>query len=133
MIADCRIDTADSVLIRDFYFQKARQEKRTKPRQLRPHRHFKSPACGLLIHDVSSSSTGFRPSTAFYGQVNLWDYAPLSRVFTSAMRFRLSVSFRGNEGRQQDFECWIVSDRSEERRVGKECVSTCRSWWSPYH
>src|SRR3546814_1553694 len=24
-------------------------------------------------------------------------------------------------------------DRSEERRVGKECVSTCRSRWSPYH
>src|SRR3546814_4110179 len=23
--------------------------------------------------------------------------------------------------------------RSEERRVGKECVSTCRSRWSPYH
>src|SRR3546814_20743665 len=23
--------------------------------------------------------------------------------------------------------------RSEERRVGKECVSTCRSGWSPYH
>src|SRR3546814_10003319 len=26
-----------------------------------------------------------------------------------------------------------VHDRSEERRVGKECVSTCRSRWSPYH
>src|SRR3546814_1835542 len=25
------------------------------------------------------------------------------------------------------------SERSEERRVGKECVSTCRSRWSPYH
>src|SRR3546814_10981402 len=25
------------------------------------------------------------------------------------------------------------SFRSEERRVGKECVSTCRSRWSPYH
>src|SRR3546814_12941507 len=25
------------------------------------------------------------------------------------------------------------SIRSEERRVGKECVSTCRSRWSPYH
>src|SRR3546814_14719021 len=25
------------------------------------------------------------------------------------------------------------SDRSEERRVGKECVSTCRSRWSLYH
>src|SRR3546814_14566426 len=24
-------------------------------------------------------------------------------------------------------------DRSEARRVGKECVSTCRSRWSPYH
>src|SRR3546814_13472185 len=23
--------------------------------------------------------------------------------------------------------------RSEERRVGKECVSTCRARWSPYH
>src|SRR3546814_3619634 len=26
-----------------------------------------------------------------------------------------------------------VLARSEERRVGKECVSTCRSRWSPYH
>src|SRR3546814_15634145 len=35
-------------------------------------------------------------------------------------------------------ECAVVqladgSLRSEERRVGKECVSTCRSRWSPYH
>src|SRR3546814_20633617 len=35
---------------------------------------------------------------------------------------------------------WVVTPletpgftRSEERRVGKECVSTCRSRWSPYH
>src|SRR3546814_1928243 len=27
----------------------------------------------------------------------------------------------------------VEQDRSEERRVGKECVSTCRSRWSPYH
>src|SRR3546814_14010084 len=27
----------------------------------------------------------------------------------------------------------IFFDRSEERRVGKECVSTCRSRWSPYN
>src|SRR3546814_11870370 len=27
----------------------------------------------------------------------------------------------------------IARARSEERRVGKECVSTCRSRWSPYH
>src|SRR3546814_12566535 len=35
--------------------------------------------------------------------------------------------------------CWSQGNiaasqmRSEERRVGKECVSTCRSRWSPYH
>src|SRR3546814_1790607 len=30
---------------------------------------------------------------------------------------------------------WLFVEnlRSEERRVGKECVSTCRSRWSPYH
>src|SRR3546814_15029558 len=27
----------------------------------------------------------------------------------------------------------FVNSRSEERRVGKECVSTCRSRWWPYH
>src|SRR3546814_8208813 len=27
----------------------------------------------------------------------------------------------------------LGDERSEERRVGKECVSTCRSRWSPYH
>src|SRR3546814_2498213 len=27
----------------------------------------------------------------------------------------------------------LTVTRSEERRVGKECVSTCRSRWSPYH
>src|SRR3546814_18836089 len=29
---------------------------------------------------------------------------------------------------------WVPTNyRSEERRVGKECVSTCRSRWSTYH
>ena len=27
----------------------------------------------------------------------------------------------------------INADRSEERRVGKECLRLCRSRWSPYH
>src|SRR3546814_12676362 len=31
------------------------------------------------------------------------------------------------------WEVWCDGMRSEERRVGKECVSTCRSRWSPYH
>src|SRR3546814_14180499 len=28
--------------------------------------------------------------------------------------------------------CYVRAYRSEERRVGKECVSTCRSRWSPF-
>src|SRR3546814_4481390 len=33
---------------------------------------------------------------------------------------------------RKDAPCPSIT-RSEERRVGKECVSTCRSRWSPYH
>src|SRR3546814_11109960 len=33
----------------------------------------------------------------------------------------------------RDTESFGDVGRSEERRVGKECVSTCRSRWSPYH
>src|SRR3546814_10498112 len=32
-----------------------------------------------------------------------------------------------------DLQPRVGHRRSEERRVGKECVSTCRSRWSPYH
>src|SRR3546814_17798603 len=36
-------------------------------------------------------------------------------------------------GPDQGRQCAWNDIRSEERRVGKECVSTCRSRWSPYH
>src|SRR3546814_16986823 len=39
---------------------------------------------------------------------------------------RSDATSRGNRTR-------YAKRRSEERRVGKECVSTCRSRWSPYH
>src|SRR3546814_11218765 len=32
-----------------------------------------------------------------------------------------------------DIQTRQLMERSEERRVGKECVSTCRYRWSPYH
>src|SRR3546814_5992950 len=35
--------------------------------------------------------------------------------------------------RQNELGLGPRGGRSEERRVGKECVSTCRSRWSPYH
>ena len=36
-------------------------------------------------------------------------------------------------GKAARMRCIGVATRSEERRVGKECVTTCRSRWSPYH
>src|SRR3546814_13572799 len=44
-------------------------------------------------------------------------------------RRRVAPGQRGRSGRGRHF----VADRSEERRVGKEGVSTCRFRWSPYH
>src|SRR6056297_4160805 len=46
---------------------------------------------------------------------------------------KLPESVRDNlaEGKEYFHESTYI--RSEERRVGKECVSTCRSRWSPYH
>src|SRR3546814_14725246 len=39
----------------------------------------------------------------------------------------------GDQRRQLLCEVDVRAFRSEERRVGKECVSTCRSRWSTYH
>src|SRR3546814_969455 len=41
--------------------------------------------------------------------------------------------FHPRPGLHVDNQLDVDLDRSEERRVGKECVSTCRSRWSPYH
>src|SRR3546814_18779808 len=43
--------------------------------------------------------------------------SPISNWYLRRPRLRVSSAFA----------------RSEERRVGQECVSTCRSRWSPYH
>src|SRR3546814_13067859 len=34
---------------------------------------------------------------------------------------------------RKELKLLYLAPRSEESRVGKECVSTCRSRWSPYH
>src|SRR3546814_9473922 len=51
---------------------------------------------------------------------------------------RPDVAHRGGDrhgaaARQRLADVELLLLRSEERRVGKECVSTCRSRWSPYH
>src|SRR3546814_11376252 len=54
-------------------------------------------------------------------------FTPPSASFTKLTR--QDPSERDPKGLRESYE----SFRSEERRVGKECVSTCRSRWSPYH
>ena len=39
----------------------------------------------------------------------------------------------GGQTVAEEAKATLEDERSEERRVGKECVSTCRSRWSPYH
>src|SRR3546814_9274769 len=60
-------------------------------------------------------------------------------LFTrKAVRKRLNpdIDFLCTPLRSSFLDLWLLnpcdSQRSEERRVGKACVSTCRSRWSPY-
>src|SRR3546814_12879202 len=57
-------------------------------------------------------------------------------VVSTATRFRnygLPMGDLVQEGNVGLMQAAARFDRSEERRVGKECVGRCRSRWSPYH
>src|SRR3546814_2922726 len=58
----------------------------------------------------------------------------VNRVFASIAAARTCDCAALNCGLAALSRCELRRNcRSEERRVGKECVSTCRSRWSPYH
>ena len=44
-----------------------------------------------------------------------------------------TIGFKGDCIIECKYSIKMVWHRSEERRVGKECTSWCRSRWSPYH
>ena len=54
---------------------------------------------------------------------------PKARETAEARAENLGLEFRLFEGLHEHDR----SHRSEERRVGKECIPPCRSRWSPYH
>src|SRR3546814_295367 len=60
----------------------------------------------------------------------------LDTAFLRRLRFVVNFPFPGVAERRaiwaSVFPAQASVGRSEERRVGKECVSTCRSRWSPY-
>src|SRR3546814_8350602 len=72
--------------------------------------------------DVCSSDLGATGAHHFPG--TFYDY---NWSTTLARRDTINVDAADERAAGPD------NGRSEERRVGKECVSTCRSRWSPYH
>src|SRR3546814_14594675 len=59
--------------------------------------------------------------------------AGLGPIIDALLIDRKQHGFNDNQA-LADAVCFCLTQkRSEERRVGKECVSTCRSRWSPYH
>src|SRR3546814_6693303 len=89
----------------------------------------------------------FKQKTAYEMRISDW----ISDVCSSDLLLAADLAARGFSGPPQILEgekgffratCAdpqperLLADadaRSEERRVGKECVSQCRSRWSPYH
>src|SRR3546814_8732203 len=61
----------------------------------------------------------------------LLDTGPHS--FQASFRSDHNSSFGTNDTGNLGYGFSFAEHRSEERRVGKECVSTCRSRWSPSH
>src|SRR3546814_17174170 len=61
-------------------------------------------------------------------------YSTLTKA-TPVLKSSEYFFFKLSDPRCVEFlQAWTTgSNRSDERRVGKECVSTCRSRWSPYH
>src|SRR3546814_9157320 len=59
-------------------------------------------------------------------RAGLWTQA--HTLFAQAL-----AMYARNGSQPQLTQVYAAQKRSEERRVGKECVSTCRSRWSQYH
>src|SRR3546814_1800910 len=71
----------------------------------------------------------FKQKTAYEMRISDWN----SDVCSSDLRPRQAGNTSISVGRATFTNDGFLRYRSEERRVGKECVSTCRSRWSPYH
>src|SRR3546814_7555558 len=88
--------------------------------------------CRVLPYSVFSFFFFFKQKTAYEMRISDWSSDVCSSdLLTHRSTDVFYLAFKGIITRALCFKG--SSKRSEERRVGKECVSTCRSRWSPYH
>src|SRR3546814_4981839 len=77
----------------------------------------------------------FKQKTAYEMRISDWssDVCSSDLPKTDEARTLFGLSKADRKSRSHIKKGRPEGRRSEERRVGKECVSTCRSRWSPYH
>src|SRR3546814_8516396 len=77
----------------------------------------------------------FKQKTAYEMRISDWSSDVCSSDLLSRTTGKRGTGdeFSSATGRRRAASCPRPGGRSEERRVGKECVSTCRSRWSPSH
>src|SRR3546814_15740588 len=61
-----------------------------------------------------------------------WLQVPLNRIYDRGICHDSCTGLRIRDSTDESVEGRLRIARSAERSVGKECVSTCRSRWSPY-
>src|SRR3546814_9249388 len=117
MITDCCVLVSCVVVVCVFFFkQKTAYEMRISD--------WSSDVCSSDLHVIGAADKAERMQVQAVGDRTRHHVDPavghlqLAAAQIVAERHRVSPDLR---------------IRSEERRVGKECVSTCRSRWSPYH
>src|SRR3546814_8757226 len=74
----------------------------------------------------------FKQKTAYEMRISDWSSDVCSSDLVQGRTIKALMMARP-PSRPSGFKDRGSGWRSEERRVGKECVSTCRSRWSPYH
>src|SRR3546814_14447660 len=86
------------------------------PNDVEYNDHFIDLTAGIVTAHVSNNSISAFDVPFF-----------IKQVYSALVGLKISA------GVDQSSKTADALIRSEERRVGKECVSTCRSRWSPYH
>src|SRR3546814_17439587 len=127
-ISDWSSDVCSSDLDLDAFMRSVRQESQAG---------FSNP---LILRDfkLRAPPPPIEPTTPAVHAVVLY-----TEPLTADSERALGIDMMQDAGRRAVLEAAVVRDdavlgpklqvRSEERRVGKECVSTCGSRWSPYH